>query len=837
MERERRSTAGVRMSSLVGQAANDDEEFWNHSTWVEDEDASFHDSDEESEARKDTFDSDFDDSEEEGDGDGGNDTNQASKEEAEILREERREKQKRASSKRKIVDVVSAGRELIQKRRNAVQRKKALRGDGMNAGLVLNVPGSTPGSALGAVGVSRKFGSVVPPQQKKVDTTKAASAVAGSPERKSARVRTSKFDVAIVFGPTKRTTGKRSLRVSKINNSVQTEHQRQVTSSSIKPTTAGGGGRGGGKKGKRKFTQEELILEAVQSTEAENKRWLLSRKRSQMEEVTRAELSKKLGNKSGDRKVICKYNSKRGCYNTLTFPLMDHLPELFSRPRVDESQRQIMLKQLKKENVCVITGKKARYRDPKTGKGYHDLAAFKELRRRFDAGERLETCPVLSEEANVEKKLQKNEKEAKLHIGKELQKNHKTAKVTLKSSLQSKKEELSKPQQQPDNISSSQPSISSKQGIRPTTLNSNQQKQKTSKSLTKKLVKATKNPPLPTTQTKGNEETSITITSKKDPPVKIHSASKGQIIASTSKLKQQQQTLSTPKISLPKQIITASTLKSKKEMIRKHEIGDKSLSVTSKCEKPNLSNHQLATPTKSNVTKPKQKQQTSIRQQSMSKSSKNLSISIKKTLIDHKSGSESENKIPTKINNIHTQTSTSSLSGINNAVVPDQKFSKVIPRETTISSANTHMPSTKQQYVAPSSINNMHLNPNMQQFMPSITPQYTPNHLSQQYPMVNPAAMYHNTMNPMAGAAGAHPSYYNPNPFELASLYAMSLSQQQQNTPLQSSMFYNNTYNHATQNSQPASAHSNYSSVAPPSGANEKRNSTKGDHAQERIKK
>lgn len=36
--------------------------------------------------------------------------------------------------------------------------------------------------------------------------------------------------------------------------------------------------------------------------------------------------------------------------------------------------------------VCVITGKPARYRDPRTGHPYFDLAAFKELRRRFDRG-------------------------------------------------------------------------------------------------------------------------------------------------------------------------------------------------------------------------------------------------------------------------------------------------------------------------------------------------------------------------------------------------------------------------------------------------------------------
>eukprot|EP00957_Ditylum_brightwellii_P027769 2098407-Ditylum_brightwellii.AAC.1 len=39
--------------------------------------------------------------------------------------------------------------------------------------------------------------------------------------------------------------------------------------------------------------------------------------------------------------------------------------------------------------ICIITGKKAKYRDPKTMKGYHDKEAFAELRRRLEAGEAL----------------------------------------------------------------------------------------------------------------------------------------------------------------------------------------------------------------------------------------------------------------------------------------------------------------------------------------------------------------------------------------------------------------------------------------------------------------
>ncbi|KAL7448143.1 hypothetical protein ACHAWC_000388, partial [Mediolabrus comicus] len=79
LERSRRSTAGKRMSSLVGKAQEDDDTFWSHSIWSEggggfssgsdsdsassDGEGSFRMSDEESAAAEDQFDSDFDESE------------------------------------------------------------------------------------------------------------------------------------------------------------------------------------------------------------------------------------------------------------------------------------------------------------------------------------------------------------------------------------------------------------------------------------------------------------------------------------------------------------------------------------------------------------------------------------------------------------------------------------------------------------------------------------------------------------------------------------------------------------------------------------------------------
>eukprot|EP00566_Odontella_aurita_P024303 CAMPEP_0113567582 /NCGR_PEP_ID=MMETSP0015_2-20120614/23353_1 /TAXON_ID=2838 /ORGANISM="Odontella" /LENGTH=104 /DNA_ID=CAMNT_0000469987 /DNA_START=205 /DNA_END=515 /DNA_ORIENTATION=- /assembly_acc=CAM_ASM_000160 len=75
LSRSRRSTAGTRMTSLVGKAKETDDSFWGHSTWGEqagssDEESgasSFRESDEDEEDRVDRFDSDFDDSESEED--------------------------------------------------------------------------------------------------------------------------------------------------------------------------------------------------------------------------------------------------------------------------------------------------------------------------------------------------------------------------------------------------------------------------------------------------------------------------------------------------------------------------------------------------------------------------------------------------------------------------------------------------------------------------------------------------------------------------------------------------------------------------------------------------
>ena len=387
-ERKKRSTAGSRMTSLLGQAVKDDEEFWTHSTWNEEggemsDDGSFRESDEESDAKVDTFDSDFDDSEGEDEDEGGG--------EDEVLREER---DARSAGKKRMMDSVNAGRALMQKKKNAAKRKKAIRGNDDNAGLVLNFPGATPIVRQRTI-VKQPIAAVKPPPASKVKIENM------EPSRRSSRAKVSKFSVSNVVG-------KRSLRTSTINNSI--EASTASDASTRQPSQTNKKSRH-----KRKFGQNELLLEAISTTEGENQRWLLNRKRLQMEENTKAEMKKKLSQQSANKKVISKFNSRRGCLNTFTFPEMDHVPDIFTQ-QFSEQLRTDELEKIRKNNQCVITGKKARYRDPKSKLGYHDASAFKELRRRFDAGEildqRSEPKPTPSTSSAVDKKAPSQKKEA-----------------------------------------------------------------------------------------------------------------------------------------------------------------------------------------------------------------------------------------------------------------------------------------------------------------------------------------------------------------------------------------------------------------------------------------
>ena len=116
----------------------------------------------------------------------------------------------------------------------------------------------------------------------------------------------------------------------------------------------------------KQWTQEELLVQAAH-TEVKNRRSL--------ELMLRMEDDRKklTGPKAPYVGKRIRYTSRLGQPNIMTFEQFDDFPKVINAvapppPKVE---------------YCVITGMKAKYRDPKTGKPYATLAAFKILRAQF----------------------------------------------------------------------------------------------------------------------------------------------------------------------------------------------------------------------------------------------------------------------------------------------------------------------------------------------------------------------------------------------------------------------------------------------------------------------
>ena len=112
--------------------------------------------------------------------------------------------------------------------------------------------------------------------------------------------------------------------------------------------------------------QYDVLMEALE-TEEENRRWLIKQKR---DALANDESGIVLPPKNFGMHPR-RYSSREG--NVVNFPKTDHMPEVLygdQRPPAIPDKK------------CCITGKVARYKCPRTGLPYHDLAAFKELRRR-----------------------------------------------------------------------------------------------------------------------------------------------------------------------------------------------------------------------------------------------------------------------------------------------------------------------------------------------------------------------------------------------------------------------------------------------------------------------
>ena len=464
LERSRRSTAGKRMSSLVGKAQEDDDTFWSHSIWSEggggfssgrkrrrddddsssdesssgsdsddsassDGEGSFRMSDEESAAAEDQFDSDFDESESDDEEEGGEGAT-----ERELIAEERRQKASQRKKRQQVAfqgkGSLGGGRDFMgKKKKGAISTKRGPTGEGWNAGLVLNWP-PPPSTELGQaatktataqqsqqVTAQMSSGPVVPvasvlPQQ---SPSKPHHAEVKQPIPSAA------VTTAAVASKTKQQI---SPIITKSKSKITTkEHNLRASASSKKAAAAKATRRGPAaaatttttieKKStsdkKPQFTQEELIIEAIKSTETENAKWLSARKRVREEAAHLENAMAKA--KTVTHNPVSRFYSRRGCTNTLTFMDMDHLPDILTRaqpPRKTSFGDSSTIRSPRKRRAgstasqetssspdtvekeqakCVITGKIARYRDPKTMLGYYDLDAFKELRRRLDAGE------------------------------------------------------------------------------------------------------------------------------------------------------------------------------------------------------------------------------------------------------------------------------------------------------------------------------------------------------------------------------------------------------------------------------------------------------------------
>jgi hypothetical protein len=364
LQRSRRSTAGQRLASLIGQAAEDDDAFWSHAIWSEgrggfsrgddksedsgddnssgddssDEEASYRASDEEI----DTFDSDFNESESSSDEEDA---------EAELLREEKREKR------------AAPSQQLIGKRGRVVKPKRVM-GEGWNAGLVLNwfpaADGTSAAVSSTQLNPSANISSV---------PSATASSAAAMPSVQTSKIQPTPLNQSsstVGIPPTQHVQKlprpqsphrKRNLRTGTLTKTI-------ATISQILPTTK----QRITKKEKRHFTQEEMLLESLE-TQVENTKWIYGRKRKKEQQQQQKQPQENL--KEGN--ITSRFVSKRGSGTVLSFMDMDSLPEIL----IQQSQR----KAPQQKEKCVITGKEARYKDPQTKLRYYDLQSLKEIRR------------------------------------------------------------------------------------------------------------------------------------------------------------------------------------------------------------------------------------------------------------------------------------------------------------------------------------------------------------------------------------------------------------------------------------------------------------------------
>jgi hypothetical protein len=316
-KRERRKNAGQRMGSLLGKAMEEDDTFWSHETWNDDdgEDSgndSFRESDEDSVLKKDVFDSDFDDSESDNEDD---DVAAGEAEELELQKSERARRNQKSSTN--YVDAKSSTARGNRGKRGPANKRAV--GVGFNAGIVLKFPSNSSNSlALLPTPSSNSSLQLTKPSattslQSAITTaaaaadTKNATVVNNLPEPLPAPVTSSQANAVssssrksknrIIGDPVVRSS-RVSLRERRSTHGVRKLRENRSTpsrQSATTTTTAAAASTGRSKSSsnggsnsrtatttakRKRHSQEELLLEAIHETEPENQRWLFGRKRT-----------------------------------------------------------------------------------------------------------------------------------------------------------------------------------------------------------------------------------------------------------------------------------------------------------------------------------------------------------------------------------------------------------------------------------------------------------------------------------------------------------------------------------------------------------------------------
>jgi YL1 nuclear protein/YL1 nuclear protein C-terminal domain len=411
-ERSRRTTAGKRMTFLTGQAQEDDDAFWGHDTWESDNE-SFRSVDQDD--APDVFDSDFNETEE------SSDEEVAVEAEKEIVAEERMHDRKRKaatgySERSALVPPPPGGGgakpparfgkpSSVGANKRIKGSSKRIFGDGHNAGIVLNLPqhggeGSNGGTAAVAVATNR-IGRPKKAPSVAAWSSSAAGAGAGADGQMMAPIlalaaRRERRSAREASGYS--TEAREIAAASAAAAALAAQQQRKQVSPTKSTTTTTTKA-----KGQDTFQQSDLLLEAVNDTEPNNERWLLGRKRIQAErELTNADK----GDPSNTTYTE-KFVSRRGYLNTINFVDMDRIPPILLQKKTSLSKLP------PKVPLCAITGQPARYRDPKSGYGYYDLAAFRAIRARWETEQRqrrAETEQVTAEPAKKKRGKKANGK-------------------------------------------------------------------------------------------------------------------------------------------------------------------------------------------------------------------------------------------------------------------------------------------------------------------------------------------------------------------------------------------------------------------------------------------